>query len=434
MIKKEVSRPVGVATIAIALLLFATVIFFANETITEISFSGKTPAPKEVKDKDDYVSDYEELSKEEVLSVKDATNQFAIDIYKKLREEENIFFSPYSIFTAFSMAYEGAKGETAVQIREAFNFSEDDRLRRMGSRQIHQMLSKENDNYELGVGNAMWMQKNYDLLESFTDVVENYYLSEAHLLNFIDNPEGSRETINDWVAGKTNDLIEELLPERSISVDTRVVLTNAIYFKGDWKDEFDEDLTRNEDFYVTPKETVEVPMMRRTEETYEYYKNDDVQVLRLPYKGDELSMVVVLPKDKNISALEDSLTLEKRNYWRENLFSTDVDVYLPKFELDTDYNLIDYLRQMGVNDAFIEGLADFSGIEPERELFISGAIHDAFIKVDEKGTEAAAATGVVFDRESASMSEIFRADHPFLFFIEEDETGYILFMGKVGRP
>ncbi len=434
MIKKEIPKPVAISVIAVALLVFAAIMFFFNDSLTEMGLLGEKSFPKTVEYKDDYVSDYEELSTEELSSLKDATNQFAIDIYQELKEDENVFFSPYSIFTAFSMVYEGAEGDTAEQIREAFNFSEDDRLRRMGSRQLHKMLNREDTGYEMKVGNAMWMQEEYEILKSFTDTIKNYYLSEANLLNFIADPEGSREIINNWVAKKTKDLIDELLPEGTISTDTRLVLTNAIYFKGDWKDEFDEGLTRDENFYVTPEETVEVPMMQRTEERYDYYENDNVQALRLPYKGEELSMLVVLPKDKNISALENSLTVEKRNYWRENLFSTDVDVYLPKFKLDTNYSLVDVLSKMGIIDAFTEKVADFSGIEPRRELFISSVVHDAVISVDEKGTEAAAATGVVFDIESITMSKTFRADHPFLFFIEENETGYILFMGKVGRP
>ncbi len=278
------------------------------------------------------------------------------------------------------------------------------------------------------------MQEDYDILQSFIDTIKNYYLSEATLLNFIEKPEESREIINKWVADKTNDLIEELLPPGSVSPDTRLSLTNVIYFKGDWKDEFSERATRDEDFYITPEETVKVPMMRRTDESYHYYQDEEVQVLKLPYKGDELSMIVVLPQNRDLSSLEEDLTLEKRDRWRENLRNTDVDVYLPKFELDTDYDLKEVLSEMGVINAFIDGGADFYNIEPERELFISTAVHDAVIKVDEKGTEAAAATGVIFDIESAMIVDIFRADHPFLFFIEEDKTGYILFMGRVQNP
>ncbi len=446
MIKQYVPTPLGVIIIVLVSAIFYMVIISMTDSFFEVARERSynlsqiryTGGHFDEKEKEGNFLDYETLSIEESAFVKEASNLFALKFYDQIRqEEENIFFSPYSISTAFSMIYEGARTETAKEMQEAFNFHEDDRIRRMGSRELHKKLNVEDGSYELQVANAIWVEENYELLQEFTNTVKNYYLSEAHRLDFTNDPNQSRETINEWVAEKTNDLISDLFPPGSINTETKLALTNAIYFKGDWKDEFDEDLTRDEDFYITPTQTVQVPMMRRTGENYDYYENEQVQVLRMPYKGEEISMIAVLPQDQSLTSVEENLTLEKKQEWRNGLADERVDVFFPKFELDTDYTLLSVLERMGVIKAFAEREADFSGIEPNKELFITSAVHDAFITVDEAGTEAAAATGIGMGITSVPVEPdyyIFRADQPFLFFIEDDTSGHILFMGRVSNP
>ena len=375
----------------------------------------------------------------DVRAVETGSNQFAFDLYHTLRDAEpdsNMFFSPYSITTALSMVAEGARGNTLEEILEVFGLPQEDLSRRSAMAALHNRLNPETPTYDLNTANALWLQQDYPVADEYIATIGTYYLGRAQNVDFVNAPEEARSTINDWVAERTNDLINELFPRGSLDSSTRLALTNTIYFKGDWVQAFDPNRTQDEEFRIDPDTTVDIPLMRQSETRFGYYEDEDVQVLELPYQGGAISMLVVLPADEDINALEQHLTLEKFTSWRDGLRHIEVDeVYLPSFELDTGYALNNPLEALGMPAAFNTGLSDFSGINPDPGLYLQTVVHEAFITVDEEGTEAAAATGASSAELSAPLHRtIFRADHPFLFFIQEQETGTILFMGRVHDP
>ncbi|MCD4770999.1 serpin family protein [archaeon] len=371
-----------------------------------------------------------------IQEVVNANNQFAFDLYSKLDESEqgNIFYSPYSISTALAMTYEGAKGQTADEMKSVFHFPENDILR-PNSAAIYNNINKEGKDYELKTGNALWAQYDYQFLEDYTSRVEKYYGGKLANLDFKQETEKSRQIINTFIEEQTNDKIKNLIPEGVLDSMTRLVLTNAIYFKGTWEWEFDESNTREQDFKITSTDIVKTPMMHMSPEktTFNYADTEDLQILELPYKGGDISMLILLPTE-NLNSIEPSLTAEKLNEYKTQMTETKLDsISFPKFEFDSKYFMKGTLSTMGMPTAF--GNADFSGMDGTKNLQISQVIHQAFVKVDEKGTEAAAATAVVMRETSMSPTRnIFRADHPFIFIIQEKETGNILFIGRVNDP
>jgi serpin B len=374
-------------------------------------------------------------------NVIDANNQFALDLYLKYKDDpqqkdKNIFFSPYSISSALAMTYEGAKGKTAEEMQKVFYFLENDSERRANFAAIYNKINKANKTYQLNTANALWVQKDYPFLDSYVNTVEQYYGGKATNLDFIGDTENSRVTINNWVEQQTNNKIKDLIPQGQINSMTRLVLTNAVYFKGTWVKQFDKSDTREENFYVTPNNPVKVQMMSRTDKnaTFNYTETDKLQILEMPYSGNDTSMLVLLPKE-NETLDSANLSLENLAAWRNNLTKQRVDVYFPKFKFETKYFMKETLSDMGMPTAFSDA-ADFSGMTGKKDLFISFVIHQAFVEVDEKGTEAAAATAVIVEVTSAGPQEIpvFRADHPFIFVIQQKDTGNILFFGRVMDP
>ena len=389
-----------------------------------------------------------------IQEVVDANNKFAFDFYSELKlnrgEDENIFYSPYSISAALAMTYEGANGQTADEMKSVFHFPEDNTLR-PNFAAIYNEINKKDKEYELRTGNALWVQQDYSFLEEYLTKIGNFYGGKAANLDFVKETEKSRKTINSFIEEQTNDKIKDLIPKGVLSALTRLVLTNAIYFKGTWEWEFDKSDTSEQDFKITPTNIVKTSIMYMDPDKarFNYSETENMQILELPYKGKEISMLVLLPKqgeeydfetDKVITfnySLEDiELSLEKLNEYKSQMQETKLDaIYLPKFEFDTKYNLNENLKALGMPTAFDAGNADFSGMNGNLDLFISQVIHQAYIKVDEKGTEAAAATAVVMTlTSSATPSNIFRADHPFIFIIQERETGNILFIGRMSNP
>jgi len=376
-----------------------------------------------------------------VQEVVNANNQFAFDLYSELDKSEqgNIFYSPYSISAALAMTYEGAKGQTADEMKSVFHFPEKNILRPNFAK-IYSDINKENKNYELKTSNALWVQKNHPLLKDYTNRVEKYYGGKATNLDFERETEKSRQTINSFVEKQTNNKIKNLIPQGVINLYTRLVLTDAIYFKGIWKWEFNKSDTNNEQpFMITPSNIVETPMMYMYPDTanFNYADTDGLQILELPYKGGKISMLILLPT-KNLSTLESSLTLKMLKKWEGQMSETNLDtIGLPKFKLNTKYFMGKTLSAMGMPTAFSDRKADFSGMTTAEHLYISEVIHQAYIKVDEKGTEAAAATAVVMEVASSalhSQRNTFIADHPFIFIIQEKDTGNILFLGRVVNP
>ena len=372
-------------------------------------------------------------------NVVNANNQFALDLYSKYKSKEgNIFFSPYSISTALAMTYEGAKRETAQEMQSVFHFSEDNNTRRGGYADLYSEINKKDKKYKLHTANALWAEKDFHFSNDYFNVVEQYYNGKVTNLNFKQEAEKSRKTINNWIEDQTNNKIKDLIPTGVIDGLTRLVLTNAIYFKGEWVEQFNKDDTKSKDFKITPDNIIKVPLMRRTDDKaiFNYIDDSNLQILEMPYSGEDLSMLVLLPKNNNLKALEDSLSVEKLSKWKEDLKEQRVNIYIPKFKFETKYFMTETLKEMGMPIAFSPS-ADFSGMTGEKNLFISDVIHQAFVDVNEEGTEAAAATAVVMKLTASPNAPIiptFRADHPFIFIIQQNNTGNILFMGKVVDP
>ena len=377
-----------------------------------------------------------------VESVVDANNRFALDAYRELHGKPgNLFFSPFSLSSALAITYEGARGTTADEIRSVFHFPADDATRREGFRDLSRGINQGNARYLLSTANNLWAEKTYAFLPDYINTAQEYYGASATNMDFRNQPEPSRQTINQWVEDHTNNRIRDLIPQGAIDPMTRMVITNAVYFKGTWVKQFDVNKTKEAPFTVTPGTTVPVQMMARTDEEaiFNYTETDTVQVLRMPYAaggGKQLSMLVILPKGNDLSAVEDSLTVEQLDDWRHSLASRRVMVSFPKFTMETKYSLPATLSAMGMPTAFTTD-ANFFGMDGTRNLFIGDVIHQAFVDVNEEGTEAAAATAVVM-RVTAIRDEppvpVFRADHPFLFLIQDDDTGNILFIGRVAEP
>ena len=375
--------------------------------------------------------------------VVEASNQFALDLYSALAAENpdgNLFFSPWSISSALAITYEGARGTTADEIRSVFHFPADDFTRWNGYKEITEGLNDGNSGFTLETANALWAEETYPLLPSYLTTADRYYSAHVTNLDFLNNPEESRETINQWVEERTRNRIRNLLPAGSIDASTTLVITNAIYFKGTWATQFKPENTAEEAFMVSPTTSVEVPMMKRTDAgaNYWYTETGTLQVLGMPYAhqgGRELSMLVILPKDNDLSAAEQSLDAGKLTELRNSLVYERVMVYFPRFKLETGYQMRDTLSGMGMPSVFMPGEANLSGMDGTKDLYVSEVFHKAYVEVNEEGTEAAAATAVPVSRGLAEVTiPVFRADHPFIFIIQDSENGNILFMGRVIDP
>lgn len=390
----------------------------------------------------------EELATKAVVA---QNNLFALDLYGRLRAREgNLFFSPYSISTALAMTYAGARGQTDTQMAKVLYFptvpSETVPVENTLARtQFHSVFARiikdlndqgKTDKYELHVANALWGQKGYEFLEEFLQLVEAKYDGRLKEVDFVGATEAARNIINAWVEQKTNDKIKDLISRGALDRMTRLVLTNAIYFKGDWERKFKEDRTKNAPFTLSSDENVDVPMMNEKAQ-FKYMETEDFQVLELPYVDDELSMVVLLPRRfDGLPEFEKELTTDNLSDWLGKLRKREVIVSVPKFKMTSQFSLATMLKSMGMTDAFSPGRADFSGMNGKRDLFISAVIHKAYVDVNEEGTEAAAATAVTMKVTSIGPTRIpvFQADHPFLFLIRDNLSGSILFIGRIINP
>jgi serpin B len=363
-------------------------------------------------------------------------NAFAVDLYGKLRTGDgNLFFSPESISTALAMTYAGARTQTAEQMAKTLHFTlPQERLHpALGALMADLNSGGKKRGYQLSVANALWGQKGHDFLPAFLTLLKDDYGAEMHEVDFLRDTEGARQTINSWVEKQTQDKIKDLIARDVLPPETQLVLTNAIYFKGDWNTQFKKDATRDAPFQVSAREKVNVPLMNQTGD-FPYFEGESFQALEMPYVGKDLSMVVLLPKKADgLADLEKTLSTDKLADWLAKLHTDEVVVALPKFKLTSQFSLKDTLSAMGMVDAFTDS-ADFSGIDGNKNLFISAVIHKAFVDVNEEGTEAAAATAVIAQPTAARINPVFRADHPFLFLIRDKRSGSILFLGRVVNP
>ncbi|XP_051871720.1 leukocyte elastase inhibitor-like isoform X2 [Pristis pectinata] len=373
-----------------------------------------------------------------------ANTNFAFDLYTKLKEEtknENIFLSPLSVSVALSMAYLGARGNTADQMAKVLHF---DTKRDVHARvkELMANINKPDASYLLRLANRMYGEETFNILREFQSSSLNYYEAEVAAVSFLKHSEAVRNEINTYVENKTEGKIKDLLPEDAITPLTVLVLVNAIYFKGKWNSKFDEKDTYVTKFKMNKNESKTVHMMFQEENfNFSYIAELKTSVLELPYEQKELSMIILLPDDisentTGLEQLEEALannTLLKRINL-ENMTKEKVAVHLPRFKLEDQFNLEDKLSAMGMIDAFDQLKANFSGISEKNNFSLSKVIHKSFVEVNEEGTEAAAATEVkcmvlcyVFPRK-------FVADHPFLFFIKHNKTQSILFFGRYSSP
>ncbi len=372
----------------------------------------------------------------------EGNSTFAFDLYQALKGEEgNLFYSPYSISLALAMTYAGARGETEEQMAETLNFllSQEELHPAFNSLDIllgqrgEGAQGKDGEGFRLNIVNAIWGQKDYEFLDEFLDVLAENYGAGLRLVDFINETEKSRVTINDWVSDQTEGRIEDLIPPGVITILTRLVLTNAIYFNAAWEYPFEEDATYNGPFYLLDGSEVTVPLMTQTE-SFGYAEGDGYQAVELPYDGRELSMVILLPEEGQFETFEGSLDAALVDAIIDGLESQEVALTMPKFEFESGFGLKDTLSAMGMPIAFTDA-ADFSGMTGGRDLQIAEVIHKAFVSVDEAGTEAAAATAVIMQLTAMPEEPVeVTVDHPFIFLIRDIETGTILFVGRVIDP
>lgn len=372
---------------------------------------------------------------DDARAVAKGSNVFALRVFGELAKGEgNLFFSPYSISSALAMTYAGARGGTATQMAEALAFSLPPERLNPALSGLMAGLNAKGKPYELHVANALWGQTRYPFAPAFLQTIKTHFGGGFREVDFIDDAkrEQARLMINAWTEEQTANKIKDLIAQGVLSNLSRLVLTNAIYFKGRWARQFEASATQSMPFTVSGTQKVAVPMMRQTG-PFGYARDGGVQILELPYAGGDLSMIVLLPAaSSSVEKLREALP-QQLDGWLAAISPEEVEVYLPRFKLEQRFLLNEPLIALGMADAFSDTAADFSGMRADggKDLYISKVIHKAFVDVNEVGTEAAAATAVVMGTKSVQMTPVFKADHPFLFLIRDVRTGTILFMGRL---
>ncbi|XP_029356517.1 antithrombin-III [Echeneis naucrates] len=383
-----------------------------------------------------------------VWELSKANGRFALSFYRQLAltktPQSNIFLSPISISTAFAMTKLGACDQTLQQIMKVFEF---DSIKEKTSDQVHfffaklicRLFRKKDESTELISANRLFGEKSLVFNETYQNISENVYGAKLLPLGFKEDPEGARATINDWISNKTENRIQDTLPPGSLDSTTVLVLVNTIYFKGQWKNKFDSHNVFASDFHITQSLSCSVDMMfQETQFRYQFYPQDKVQVLEMPYSGDDITMVLILPsRDATLTQVEENLDLTKLTKWLNGMKETNVALHVPRFRVEDSMSLREKLEAMGLTDLFSPEKASLPGMLDNGGggLFISDAFHKAFLEVTEEGSEAAAATGVVAVGRSINLNrEVFLADRPFLLLIRESTINALLFIGRVVTP
>ncbi|MDR1397665.1 MAG: serpin family protein [Desulfarculales bacterium] len=369
-----------------------------------------------------------------------ANNLFACRLYQQLAGQDgNLFFSPFSISSALAMVYDGAKGETALEMEKALNFPcrGQELTRALGGALERLNALRTQGGAALNIANSLWPQAGLNLRPDFLARMKQYYQVDMSAVDYAGNEAGARRTINAWVAGKTGERIQNLL-SFPLAPDTLLLLVNAIYFKGGWLNPFAPGDSAEEDFY-SRGEALKVRMMHKSGPC-SYGKNEIMQILELPYAGKELSFLVILPRADNpaaLAGLEKELSADNLRAWQDLLsYTPEAEISLPAFKLDWGTaSLKEPLAALGMRNVF-SGRADFSGLSEAENLNLDDVLHKAVLEVNEEGSEAAAATAAVMTRSARILSPPprFRADRPFIFIIKENAGGGILFMGRLLRP
>ncbi len=378
----------------------------------------------------------------DMTALVDGNTTFGFDLYRILSKTEgNIFYSPYSISAALAMTYAGAKGDTAKHMADTLHFTLPQSRLHTAFNSLDIEMSKRGEGargkdgkgFRLHVVNAIWGQKNYSFLPSFLDVLAENYGAGLRIVDFIQETEKSRTKINTWVSDQTEDRIKDLIPAGAIDTQTRLVLTNAIYFNAAWLNQFSASATANAPFHMIDGKDKTVPMMKQTE-SYGYAEGDGYQAVELPYDGRALSMIVLLPRAGQFTSFQGSLDAQKVKGIIGTLKNKQVALTMPKFQFDSEFSLKKALVALGMEVEFTSD-ADFSGMTGNRDLFISDVIHKAFVAVDEKGTEAAAATAVIMSVTAMPLQPVeVTVDRPFIFLIRDVKTGAVLFIGQILNP
>ncbi|MEE4196215.1 MAG: serpin family protein [Bacteroidales bacterium] len=365
----------------------------------------------------------------------DNNNRFAIDLYKELKGSgENLIFSPFSISSAMAMTYAGAENNTAKEFQKTLFFLEDKQLFHQEYSHLFEGITngKKND-VEFYNANSLWIQKNFNLKEEFLDINKKYYSSALFYTDFYQAQKAANE-INGWVEKNTRNKITNLLQPSALSSDTRLVLINALYFKGEWNKPFREERNSEEKFTISRKEEVTTTFMNGQITTW-YYKDCLKEIIEIPYADRDYSMMIILPKNyRKLKWVERFLSVKCMERYEDKKEKYKVNVSVPKFKMGSEFNLKEVFQALGMQDAFA-GSADFSGMTEETRLYIDEVIHKAIIDVNEAGTEAAAATAVVMRKTSVLMENVtFKADRPFIYAIRNTRDGTIYFLGKVMNP
>ena len=369
-------------------------------------------------------------------------NAFALEIYRSLSSQDgNLILSPFSISLELAMSYAGARGETESQMAETMHFDLPQAQLHTAVNALDQDLAQrgagaagEQEPLQLNIANAVWAEQTYPFLQEYLDRIASNYGAGIRLADFINQFEAVRGEINDWVLDQTGEKIKDLLPEGVLNPDTRMVLVNAIYFKADWLSQFDAGDTFDAPFHLLDGSEIAVPTMHQGMYV-PYYQGKGFQAVELPYAGDTAAMDILVPDEGSFEEFEASLTPALLEETHNGMQPASVQLALPKFMFESQFNLSDVLKSMGMVDAFEGGKADFSGMTPEKDLCISDVVHKAFVAVDEEGTEAAAATAVIIKATGAPMYDVtLTIDRPFLFLIRDKPSGQILFLGRVLNP
>ncbi len=372
------------------------------------------------------------------VSITDANNLFAIDLYKKICDKpENLFLAPYSISTALAMTYVGARENTEKQMGEIMHFPANSKDFYDKYNESLKEIGALNDGSAINIYNAnsIWAQRDFTFNEAFVKILKNSFNSSVNTVDFINETENSRQQINTWVEKQTNEKIKGLIPSGLVDYLTRLVLVNAIYFKANWATAFDEKQTQKIDFHVEETSSVACDFMTADKE-FNYYEDEtNLKAIEIPYSNGTLSMLIILPKDNAaFVALKKDFNYDLYKKITIGLSPKKVKLFFPKFKITSEFELSWILKEMGMPDAFSDR-ADFSGMTGKKDLKISKVIHKAFVEVNESGTEAAAATAVVMRIKSLPVNQPeFKADHPFMFIIKENKNNSILFTGNIHNP